>query len=156
MRPDTWSRWCGAVRPWAALPLRLFVGYGFIAHGLAKLARGPDVFAATLQRLDVPSPHIMSWATILVELFGGCAVLFGAFIPLVFLPMTAVLLVAIVKVHWAYGFSSIKLAAVTAAGPQFGPPGIEVAVSYVAALTALLVGGAGPWSVERYLARRRE
>ena len=26
---------------WALLPLRLLVGYGFTAHGYAKLARGP-------------------------------------------------------------------------------------------------------------------
>src|SRR5262245_31119438 len=34
---------------WAAgyaLPLRLIVGYGFMEHGYAKLARGPDSFTA--------------------------------------------------------------------------------------------------------------
>ena len=33
---------------WAAIPLRLIVGYGFMAHGYAKMARGPDQFAAVL------------------------------------------------------------------------------------------------------------
>jgi uncharacterized membrane protein YphA (DoxX/SURF4 family) len=30
----------------APLPLRLIVGYGFFAHGLAKLERGPEHFAS--------------------------------------------------------------------------------------------------------------
>jgi hypothetical protein len=29
-------------RQWAPLPLRLMIGYGFIAHGSAKLSRGPE------------------------------------------------------------------------------------------------------------------
>ena len=34
---------------WAPIPLRLIVGYGFMEHGFAKLARGPDAFPAILQ-----------------------------------------------------------------------------------------------------------
>ena len=30
----------------SALPLRLIIGYGFMAHGFAKLSRGPESFAA--------------------------------------------------------------------------------------------------------------
>jgi hypothetical protein len=37
--------------------------------------------------------------------------------------MAALMLVAIFTVHLPYGFSSIKLMAVTSAGAQFGPPG---------------------------------
>jgi putative oxidoreductase len=40
-------------------------------------------------------PHLMAWATILTEILGGLAVLLGAFVWLVSLPMTAVLLVAV-------------------------------------------------------------
>ena len=29
---------------WYAIPLRLIVGFGFIQHGYAKLARGPEDF----------------------------------------------------------------------------------------------------------------
>jgi len=39
-------------------------------------------------------------------------------------PMAAVLLVAMFTVHLPYGFSSIKLLSVTAAGAQIGPPGL--------------------------------
>jgi len=101
---------------WAPIPLRLIVGYGFMEHGVAKLARGSDAFPAILQALGVPAPHFMAWLTILVELFGGLAVLLGALVPLASIPMAAVLLVAMITVHLPYGFSSIKLLAVTAAG----------------------------------------
>jgi len=44
------------------------------------------------------------------------------------------------KVHLPYGFSSVKLVAVTAAGPQFGPPGYECNLLYLACLaTQVLV-----------------
>jgi putative oxidoreductase len=70
--------------------------------------------------------------------------------------MAAVLLVAIFTVHLPYGFSSIKLEAVTAAGAQFGPPGYETNLLYLACLAALVLGGSGPLSIEGLLAKRRK
>ena len=133
---------------WWAVPLRVIVGYGFMAHGFAKLSRGPDAFAAVLFALGTPIPDVMAWATILVELLGGCAVLIGAFVSLASLPMAAVLLVAIFTVHLPFGFSSIKLVAVTRAGAQFGPPGYETALLYLACLAALVLGGPGPLAID--------
>ena len=52
---------------WASLPLRLIVGYGFIAHGWAKLSRGPGAFAVILHTLGVPAPHVLAWATTLLR-----------------------------------------------------------------------------------------
>ena len=141
---------------WAPIPLRLIVGYGFMEHGFAKLARGLDAFPAILQALGVPAPHLMGWLTILVEIVGGLAVLLGALVPLASVPMAAVLLVAMITVHLPYGFSSIKLQAVTAAGAQFGPPGFETDLLYLACLAALVLGGSGPLAVEGLLAKRRE
>ncbi|MET1027195.1 MAG: DoxX family protein [Dongiaceae bacterium] len=133
---------------WAPIPLRLIVGYGFMEHGFAKLARGSDSFTTILAAMGVPEPHLMAWATILIEIFGGLAVLLGAFVPLASLPMAAVLLVAMFTVHLPYGFSSIKLLAVTAAGAQFGPPGYETDLLYLACLAALVLGGSGPLAVD--------
>jgi putative oxidoreductase len=141
---------------WAPVPLRLIVGYGFMEHGFAKLARGLDAFPTILQALGVPAPHLMGWLTILVEIFGGLAVLLGALVPLASIPMAAVLLVAMITVHLPYGFSSIKLQAVTAAGVQFGPPGFETDLLYLACLTALVSGGSGPLAIDGLVAKRRE
>ena len=145
-----------AMKYWAPIPLRLIVGYGFMAHGYAKLMKGPDVFVGIVHALGVPAPHLMAWLTIIVELLGGFAVLLGAFVPLVSLPMAAVLLVAIFTVHLPYGFTSIKLMAVTAAGPQFGPPGFETDLLYLACLAALVLAGSGPLSIDSLLAKHRE
>ena len=139
---------------WAPIPLRLIVGYGFMEHGIAKLARGPDAFTTILQAIGVPDPHFMACSTILVELLGGLAVLSGAFVALVSLPMAAVLLVAMFTVHLPYGFSSIKLLAVTAAGAQFGPPGFETDLLYLACLVALVFGGSGPLAIDGLISKR--
>ena len=139
---------------WAPIPLRLIVGYGFMEHGLAKLARGPDAFAVILHALGVPAPHLMAWVTILTELLGGLAVIVGAFVPLVAAPLAVLLLVAIFTVHLPYGFSSIKLVAVTAAGAQFGPPGYESNLLYLACLAALVLGGPGPLALDDLIGRR--
>ena len=139
---------------WWALALRAVVGYGFMAHGFAKLSRGPSAFAAILHALGVPAPDVMAWATIFVEILGGLSVLLGAFVAVASIPMAAVLVVAMFTVHLPYGFSSIKLVAVTNAGAQFGPPGYEVDLLYLACLAALVIGGCGPFSVDRLTARR--
>jgi putative oxidoreductase len=143
------------IEKWSAIPLRLIVGYGFIAHGYAKLVNGPERFIDVLHALGVPAPALMGWLTIVVELVGGFAVLIGAFVPAVSVPLAIVLLVAIVTVHLPNGFSSIKLRAVTAFGPQFGPPGYETGLLYLACLATLVMGGTGPWSIDRFTASRR-
>jgi putative oxidoreductase len=51
-------------------------------------------------------------------------------------------------VHLPYGFSSIKLQAVTAAGAQFGPPGYETDLLYLACLAALVFAGPGMLAVD--------
>jgi putative oxidoreductase len=138
---------------WAAMPLRLIVGYGFMAHGYAKIIKGPEHFVDILQALSVPAPHLLGWATILTELVGGFAVLVGAFVPLVSVPMAATLLAAMFTVHLPYGFLAIKLQGVTAAGAQFGKPGYEVDLLYLACLATLVLGGSGPLAVDGFLAK---
>lgn len=139
---------------WYALPLRLIVGYGFFAHGYAKLARGPDNFAGILHAIGMPFPELLSWATVVVEIVGGLMILAGALVPLITVPMLVVLLVAIVTVHLPNGFSSIKLMSYDASGAHFGQPGYETDLLYIAGLVALSIAGAGPWSVDNYLQRR--
>ena len=136
------------------IPLRLIVGYGFMEHGFAKLSKGPEAFAAIMQAISVPAPHLMAWLTILTELIGGLAILLGAFVPLVSLPMAVLLFVAIFTVHLPYGFSSIKLMSVMAGRAQFGPPGYECDLLYLACLAALVFGGSGPMAIDDYLRKK--
>ena len=140
---------------WYAVPLRLIVGFGFMQHGYAKLARGPEDFINVLHAIGVPFPFLLGWATIIVEFVGGLLILLGAFVPLAAIPMIVVLAVAIFSVHLPNGFSSIKLLSFDAAGAHFGQPGYETDLLYVAALVALCLGGAGPLSVDGFLNRPR-
>jgi putative oxidoreductase len=133
---------------WAVLPMRLLVGYGFMEHGFSKLSRGPDAFAAILQQLGVPLPHVAAWLTIGTELVGGLALLLGAFVVWATIPTAFVLLVAIVTVHLPYGFSSVKLQSVSPSGARFGPVGYELNLLYLAALILLAFQGPGPLSID--------
>jgi putative oxidoreductase len=138
---------------WYAIPLRLMVGFGFMQHGYAKLARGPEYFIHVLHAIGVPAPFLLGWATILVEILGGALVFLGALVPLATIPMAIVLLVAIFTVHLPNGFSSIKLVSFDATGAHFGQPGYETDLLYLASLVALCFGGAGPLSVDGVLRR---
>ena len=141
---------------WYAIPLRFIVGLGFIQHGYAKLARGPEDFIGILRAMGLPASLLLGWLTIIVELVGGLMILIGALIPLAALPMMIVLLVAIVTVHLPNGFSSIKLQSFDAAGAHFGQPGYETDLLYLAGLLALCFGGPGPSSVDGWLNRLME
>src|SRR5262249_51623086 len=142
-------------RQWAPLPLRLVIGYGFMAHGWAKLSRGPAGFAKLLEQLGAPLPEVTAWASTLIEILGGLAILAGAFVAAVSVPLIVMMLVAMFTVHLRYGFSAINTIGLTADGPQFGPPGYEVNLLYIACLVALILGGSGPFSIDRLLARRK-
>jgi putative oxidoreductase len=142
-------------RQWAPLPVRLIIGYGFVAHGWAKLSRGPAGFARLLEQIHAPLPELTAWVSTLVEILGGLAILAGAFVAVVSVPLIVMMFVAMFTVHLRYGFSAINTIGLTAAGPQFGPPGYEVNLLYLAGLLALILGGAGPFSIDRLLARRQ-
>jgi putative oxidoreductase len=143
------------VNRWAPVPLRLVIGYGFMAHGWAKWSRGPAEFARLLQHVHVPLPQVTAWGVTLLELFGGLAILAGAFVALVSLPLVISMLVAMLTVQLRYGFSSVNTIGLTDAGPVFGPPGYEINLLYIAGLLVFVLGGAGPLSVDHWLARRR-
>lgn len=98
----------------------------------------------------------MAWVTTLLELVGGLAIMAGAFVLPLTLPLAVVMLTALFSVHLPYGFSSIRLRTVTAAGAEFGPIGYELNLLYLAGLFTLAVGGSGRWSVDHWLRTRRQ
>lgn len=141
---------------WALLPLRLIIGFGFAAHGYAKLSRGPENFAAVLQAIGIPLPHFMAWTTSIFELIAGICVMAGAFVVPLSLPMTIVMMTAMFTVHFQYGFSSIRLKSVSALGAEFGPIGYELNLLYIAGLITLALSKPTKASVDLWLATRRK
>ena len=140
-------------RRWALVPLRLIVGYGFMAHGYAKLTRGPEHFGQLLHQIGVPMPAAAAWIVTLLELFGGLAIVLGIFVAVVSIPLIVSMLVAMLTVQLRYGFSSVNTIGLTPSGPLFGPPGYEINLLYIASLVALALLGAGPWSAARWWQR---
>src|ERR1051326_18504 len=128
-------------RQWATLPLRLVVGFGFMAHGWAKLSRGPEGVARLLEQIGAPPPVVAAWVSTFIEILGGLAILGGAFIAVVSVPLLGMMLVAMFTAHLRYGVSAINTIGLTADGPQFGPPGYEVNLLYIAGLVALILRG---------------
>src|SRR5262249_5623080 len=143
-------------RGWAPLPLRLVIGYGFLAHGWAKLSRGPEGFAKLLEQIGAPLPEVTAWASTLIEILGGLAIRAGAFVAAASIPLIGMMLFALFTVRLRSGFSAINPVGLTADGPQFGPPGYEVNLLYIAGLLALILGGTGPVSLDRLLTRRKQ
>lgn len=145
----------GTPHSWVLLTLRLVVGFGFMAHGVAKWQRGPEGFGRLLSQMGVPLPTVSAWTVTLVEVLGGLAVLLGVLVAVASIPLIATMLVAMFTVHVRHGFSSVNTVGLTAAGPVFGPPGYEINLVYVAALLVLAVMGPGLFSLNELLTRRR-
>lgn len=139
----------------APLLLRLAIGFGFMAHGWAKLVRGPEAFSKLLTQLDVPLPHLMAWISTLTELLAGAALFAGAFVSIVAIPLIATMSVAIFTIHIHYGYSSIKTIGLSGHGPIFAPPGYEINVLYITGLLSLIISGAGKYSLDGQLAKKR-
>ena len=140
---------------WALLPLRLVVGYGFFAHGIAKWNRGPEKFAKLLTVIGVPAPGITARVVVGVELLGGLAIILGVLVLLASVPLIGSMIVAMFTIHVHYEFSAVNTIGLTATGPVLGPPGYEINLLYVGALLALALSGPGALSVDGWLRSRR-
>jgi putative oxidoreductase len=134
---------------WALVPLRLIVGFGFAAHGYAKLARGPAAFAPIVAALGFPAPALVAWATAVAELGDGILLMLGAFVVPLSLVLATILSVALFGIHLRYGFSSVRLKSLSAAGAEFGPVGYELSLLYLGALGALAFSESTPLSIDR-------
>ena len=108
-----------------------------------------------MEQIHAPLPEVTAWVCTFAELLGGMAILAGAFVAAVSVPLIVMMLVAMFAIHLRYGFSAINTIGLTADGPQFGPPGYEVNLLYIAGLLALILGGGGRLSIDRLLARRK-
>jgi len=140
---------------WALLPLRLIVGCGFIAHGMAKWSRGPEKFGNLLHFIGVPLPVPTAWLVTIVEVFGGVAILVGAFVAIASIPLIVSMVVAAFSLQVRYGFSSVNTTGLTPTGPTFGPPGYEINLLYIAALLLLALSGPTALSIDAWSVRRR-
>ncbi|MGH7458689.1 MAG: DoxX family protein [Longimicrobiaceae bacterium] len=146
-----------ATADWAPLPLRLVLGFGFIYHGYPKLftAEGQQMFVGMLQQIGVPAPGLTSWLVGAVEFFGGLALILGIGVTIVAVLGIIEMLVAMFTVHLPHGFNFMNITGMGPEGPEFGMPGYEVNLLYLAGFAALALLGAGRFSLEEKISGRR-
>jgi putative oxidoreductase len=99
---------------------------------------------------------VTAFVVTLLEIFGGLAILAGACVVLVSIPLVISMLAALLTVQWRYGFSSVNTIGLTESGPVFGPPGYEINLLYIAGLITLALSAPDWLSVDHWLARRKE
>ncbi len=145
------KEWAG----YAPVVLRVMLAIGYLYHGLPKFGgAGHQQFLGGLQAMGFPAPGLLSWVGAIIEVGGGLLLLAGAFTTIVGLVLVLHMLIAMFKVHFAQGFNFIHVTGMTPQGMQFGMPGYEVNLLYIAMLLALVLGGAGKWSVDERRASR--
>jgi putative oxidoreductase len=136
----------------APLVLRLLLGFGFLYHGLPKLGDAHAGFVIMLDAIGIPAPGVMAWVVGIVEVVGGLALWAGVFTTIVSAVLIVELIVALFKVHLSHGFNFVNI--VDASGPQFGMPGYEPVLLYIAVLLSFILAGPGKYSVKGWRAAK--
>ena len=123
--------------------LRVVLGVTFILHGGQKLfVYGFGGVTGAFAQMGIPAPGFFGPFVALVEFSGGIAITLGLLTRLAALGAGATMLVAILTVHIKQGF--------------FNPGGVEFPLSLLASAIALVIAGAGAYSVDAVLAKRLE
>jgi putative oxidoreductase len=122
--------------------LRVIAGTIFIAHGAQKLfVFGFAGVSGAFGQMGIPFPELMAPFIALLEFFGGIALVIGLLTRLASLGLVFNMLGAIALVHLQGGF--------------FNPAGMEFPLALVGMNLALVLAGAGAYSVDAVLAARR-
>ena len=129
---------------WGLLGLRVVTGVIFIAHGLPKFGIGGggglEGTAAWLGGMGVPLPMLNAILVASSETIGGAMLIIGFMTRFAAATQVIAMLVAIFMVHWSNGF--------TANG------GYQWALLMAAAAFALMMDGAGRYSVDRMMSQK--
>lgn len=122
--------------------LRVVAGVVFAAHGGQKLfVYGFAGVTSAFTQMGIPLPGVTGPLVALVELFGGLALIAGLLTRLAGVGLTITMLGALFLAHLAGGF--------------FLPTGIEYVLTLGGIAAALTLTGAGRYSADALLARRR-
>lgn len=136
---------------WTQLLVRLTLGIVFFPHGAQKVLGwfGGHGFAATMQSFTsgLHIPALFAFLAIAAEFLGSIALILGFFTRVAAFGILSVMLVAIFKVHASHGFF------MNWNGGQQGE-GFEYHLLAIGLALALLVKGAGKWSLDAWLVGR--
>ncbi|MBI2070443.1 MAG: DoxX family protein [Elusimicrobia bacterium] len=139
--------------PYAFFPLRLTLAAIFFAHGSQKLFGWFDGagFAQTMinfkEHLGFPS--VLALSAMLAEFVGSLMLLVGLGTRIAAFFLAVVMLVAMLKVHWPWGFF-LNWFSFSGRGH-----GIEYPLALLGACLSLVAGGAGKPSLDHLLCRNK-
>ncbi|MGA9364762.1 MAG: DoxX family protein [Bacteroidota bacterium] len=137
----------GTHHSFAALVLRLVLGYIFINHGWPKLFKkefGPKGLAGFLKTLNIPFPLLFAYAAGIAEFFGGVLLILGLLTRVDALLIAIVMIVAMWKVKFKTGLMTRVME-----GNRVG--GYELDLALFAIAVALIVSGGGTFSLDCFL-----
>lgn len=124
------------------LILRVALGAVFIVHGGQKLfMMGPSGTGEMLVQMGVPAATVIGPLLSVIEPLAGIGVLLGLLTRLAALAIACDMLGAILTFHIHHGF--------------FVPIGVEFVMMNCASGLALAILGAGPFSIDHAIERRR-
>jgi putative oxidoreductase len=134
---------------WAGLILRVMLGVVIFPHGAQKLLGwyGGNGFSGTIGFFtgQMHLPWLVAFLIIIGEAFGGLSLLAGFMTRFTAASLAIIMLGAIALVHWPHGFFMNWF------GKQAGE-GFEYHLLFMAICAALVIMGAGKWSVDRAIA----
>lgn len=126
----------------ALLVLRVIAGIIMLAHGSQKLfVFGFAGVAHSFAQMGIPAAGFMGPFIGIVEFAGGIGLILGLLTRLSALGLACDMAGAILLVHMKNGF--------------FAPMGFEFPLSLLAAFAAVFFAGAGAWSIDGAIKRRR-
>jgi putative oxidoreductase len=116
---------------------RLAVAYGFYEPAVKKW-QDIDGIATWFGSMGIPFPTLNAYMAATTELLGVVLLTLGLFTRLISVPLMVVMVVAIVTVHLAHGFSS-------------GNNGFEIPLYYMLFLFIFTAHGAGKYSLDHLI-----
>ena len=116
---------------------RLIVAYGFLEPAVNKWKDIGSV-AEWFGSMGIPFPTLNAYMAASTEILGVVLLTLGLFTRLISIPLMVIMVVAIVTVHLAHGFSA-------------GDNGFEIPLYYMLFLFIFVSHGAGKFSVDQIL-----
>ena len=141
-----WNTLTRTSAPAASVLIRLMVGAVFLSEGVQKFLFPDQLGAGRFLTIGLPMPDLLGPLVGAFEIACGSLVLLGCLTRLAVIPLLAIMAVALSTTKWPM-----------LAGQGFWHMAHESRTDWSMTLGSLylLIAGAGPWSLDSRLARRR-
>lgn len=145
--------------PAAVILIRLVVGGVFLAEGIQKFLFPDDLAAGRFAKIGIPAPQVMGPFVGGVETVCGALIMMGLLTRLATIPLIIDISVAIlstkIPILLGHGFWRFNLPKLSSYGFWSMAHEARTDFAMLLGLVFLLIVGAGAWSIDAYISRRR-